>query len=128
VLLFLLPFLQRQYCVHPAAVEVGQHVDWDVVLFVLLGRVYFLALLALFQPSLNLHRLLFVCFAPFYHLVLAVCVHVEEVEGVFAHPLEGLLEKLYHLGFCEWLCSCEELEVFAENLQISKPFWPVVMQ
>ncbi len=128
VLLFLLPFLQRQYSVDPAAVEVGQHVDRDVVLFVLLGRVHFLALLALFQPPLDFHRLLFVGFAPFYHLFLAVCVHVEEIEGVFARPLEGLLEKLYHLGFCEWLCSCEELEVFAENLQISKPFWPVIVQ
>ena len=106
VLLFLLPFLQRQYCVNPAAVEVGQNVDRDVVLFVLLSRVHFLALLALFKPPLDLHRLLFVGFAPFYHFILAVCVHVEQVECVFAHPLEDLLEEFYHLGFCKWLCSC----------------------
>jgi hypothetical protein len=67
------------YC-HPAAVEVGEHVDWVVVLFVLLGGVDFLALFALFEAALDLHGLLFVGFAPLYHFVLAVCVHVEQVE------------------------------------------------
>ena len=128
MLFFLLPFLDCQNHVDPSTVVVGQYVYRGIVLLFFLHWIYFLSLFALFQPSLDLHRLFLVGFGPFCYLFLTLCVKDEWAENRFTHPFEKLFETLNHLrlGWRFYRFSYK-FKLFAEHSQITKSFRSIIM-